>query len=96
MDYFQYHNNRLRAEETDLRDIAEAVGTPCFVYSRRTLERHWHAFDRAFEDYPHNICYAVKANGNLAILNLLARLGSGFDIVSGGELRRAVRVALID
>ena len=90
MDYFQYHNNRLRAEETDLRDIAEAVGTPCFVYSRRTLERHWHAFDRAFEDYPHNICYAVKANGNLAILNLLARLGSGFDIVSGGELRRVI------
>ena len=90
MDYFQYHNDRLRAEETNLHDIAEAVGTPCFVYSRRTLERHWHAFDRAFGDYPHNICYAVKANGNLAILNLLAGLGSGFDIVSGGELKRVI------
>ncbi len=91
MDHFEYKNNRLFAEEVALQDIAAAVGTPCYVYSRATLERHWHAFDQAFGDYPHRICYAVKANGNLAILNLLARLGSGFDIVSGGELRRVLK-----
>ena len=91
MDHFEYKNNRLFAEEVALQDIAGAVGTPCYVYSRATLERHWHAFDEAFGDYPHRICYAVKANGNLAILNLLARLGSGFDIVSGGELRRVLK-----
>lgn len=90
MDHFQYKDGRLCAEETPLADIAEAIGTPCFIYSRATLERHWHAFDRAFGDYPHHICYAVKANSNLAILNLLARLGSGFDIVSGGELQRVI------
>ena len=90
MDYFQYQDDRLFAEEVDLNHIAEAVGTPCFVYSRRTLERHWHAFDQAFGDYPHSICYAVKANGNLAILSLLGKLGSGFDIVSGGELKRVM------
>ena len=70
--------------------IAERFGTPCYVYSRATLERHWRAFDDAFGEHPHRICYAVKANGNLAILNLLAGLGSGFDIVSGGELRRVL------
>ncbi len=90
MDYFQYHDNQLCAEEVALSDIATAVGTPCFVYSKRTIERHWNAFNDALGDYPHQICYAVKANGNLAILNLLAKLGSGFDIVSGGELRRVL------
>lgn len=90
MDHFQYQDGQLFAEQVSLEHIADQVGTPCYVYSRATLERHWHAFDSAFGDYPHLVCYAVKANGNLAILNLLARLGSGFDIVSGGELRRVI------
>ncbi len=90
MDHFQYQAGHLFAEQTSLADIAAEVGTPCYVYSRATLERHWHAFDDALGDYPHRICYAVKANGNLAVLNLLARLGSGFDIVSGGELQRVI------
>jgi diaminopimelate decarboxylase len=70
--------------------IAEQYGTPCYIYSRATLERHWHAFDQALGDHPHLICYAVKANSNLAVLNLFARLGSGFDIVSVGELERVL------
>lgn len=90
MDYFEYKNKQLFAEQVALSEIAEQVGTPCFIYSRATLERHWHAFNDALGDYPHQICYAVKANGNLAILNLLARLGSGFDIVSAGELMRVI------
>ncbi len=90
MDYFEYKNGQLYAEQVALTDIARHVDTPGFVYSRATLERHWNAFNNAFADYPHEICYAVKANGNLAILNLLARLGSGFDIVSAGELRRVI------
>lgn len=90
MDHFQYRDGQLFAEQVPLEQIAEQIGTPCYVYSRATLERHWHAFDGAFGDYPHLVCYAVKANGNLAILDLLARLGSGFDIVSGGELRRVI------
>ncbi|MGL4476252.1 MAG: diaminopimelate decarboxylase, partial [Shewanella sp.] len=71
-------------------DIAAEFGTPVYVYSRATLERHWHAFDSAVSSHPHLICYAVKANANLAVLNVLARLGSGFDIVSGGELARVI------
>ena len=90
MDHFHYLNGHLHAEQVPVREIAARVGTPCYVYSRATLERHWHAFDTAFGDHPHRICYAVKANGNLAVLNLFARLGSGFDIVSGGELRRVI------
>ena len=91
MDYFNYRENgQLFAEECNLSELAAQHGTPLYVYSRATLERHWHAFDQAAGDVPHLICYAVKANGNLAILNLLARLGSGFDIVSGGELARVV------
>ncbi|MGI9310243.1 MAG: diaminopimelate decarboxylase family protein, partial [bacterium] len=91
MDHFHYIAGHLHAEQTPLRDIASRVGTPCYVYSRATLERHWRAFDHAFGDHPHRICYAVKANGNLAVLDLLARLGCGFDIVSGGELRRVIK-----
>ena len=90
MDYFDYKNHQLCAEKVPLADIAAQVGTPCFVYSRATLERHWHTFNTAFGDHPHEICYAVKANSNLAILNLLARLGSGFDILSAGELMRVI------
>lgn len=91
MDYFNYNNNQLYAENVDLQAIASEVGTPCYVYSRATLERHWHAFNDVFDDYNHLICYAVKANSSLAVLNVLARLGSGFDIVSVGELERVIR-----
>ncbi|KLV06077.1 diaminopimelate decarboxylase [Photobacterium ganghwense] len=91
MDYFNYQQDgQLWAEEIQLSELAERFGTPLYVYSRATLERHWHAFDRAVADHPHLICYAVKANSNLGVLNVLARLGSGFDIVSGGELERVI------
>ncbi len=90
MDYFSYKDHQLFAEEVPLAKIAADFGTPTYVYSRRTLERHWHAFDKALLGHPHLICYAVKANSNLAVLNLFARLGSGFDIVSGGELSRVI------
>ncbi len=91
MDYFEYKNNQLYAEDVSLGDIAHQYGTPAYVYSRATFERHWKAFDQAFGDHPHLVCYAVKANSNIAILNLLARLGSGFDIVSEGELERVLK-----
>ncbi len=91
MDYFNYRNDQLYAEEVPLESIAKRYGTPCYVYSRATIERHWHAFDRALAGHPHLICYAVKANSNLAILNLMARMGSGFDIVSVGELERVLK-----
>jgi diaminopimelate decarboxylase len=91
MDYFEYKNNQLYAEDVNLTELVREYGTPAYVYSRATLERHWHAFDQAFGNRPHLICYAVKANSNIAILNLLARLGSGFDIVSVGELERVLR-----
>ncbi len=90
MDYFNYQDNELFAEQVSLTTIAEQYGTPCYVYSRKTLERHYHAFNEAAGEFPHLVCYAVKANSNLAILNLLARLGSGFDIVSKGELARVI------
>jgi diaminopimelate decarboxylase len=90
MDYFNYRNDELFAEEVPVEQIVKQHGTPCYVYSRATLERHWQAFDSAFGAYPHLICYAVKANSNIALLNLLARLGSGFDIVSLGEMQRVL------
>lgn len=85
MDHFEYRDGELYAEAVPLAAIAERHGTPCYVYSRATLERHWRAFDAAFAGLPHLVCYAVKANGNLAVLQVLARLGSGFDIVSMGS-----------
>ncbi|HEC11946.1 MAG TPA: diaminopimelate decarboxylase [Acidiferrobacteraceae bacterium] len=91
MDHFTYRDGRLYVEDVPLSHVAEQVGTPCYVYSRATLERHWHAFDRAFLGLDHLVCYAAKANSNLAVLNLFARLGSGFDIVSLGELERVRR-----
>jgi len=90
MDYFTYRDGHLYAEDVAVAEIANAHGTPCYIYSRATLERHWCAFDDAFAGRDHLICYAVKANSNLAILNLFARLGSGFDIVSVGELERVL------
>lgn len=80
----------LYAEDVAVAEIAQRFGTPCYVYSRATLERHYRAFDQALADVPHQVCYAVKANSNLAVLGVLAELGSGFDIVSAGELRRVL------
>jgi diaminopimelate decarboxylase len=90
MDHFQFKGGRLYAEEVSVRQLAETHGTPLYVYSRATLERHWHAFDDALGDHPHLICYAVKANSNIGVLSVLAKLGSGFDIVSAGELARVI------
>lgn len=90
MDHFNYQQNALFVENVAVADIATEYGTPTYVYSRATIERHWHAFNNAFSAMPHCVCYAVKANSNLAVLNVLARLGSGFDIVSGGELARVL------
>lgn len=90
MDYFNYRQDELFAEDVPVTQIADQFGTPCYIYSRATLERHWNAFNKAFGSQPHLICYAVKANSNIAILNLFARLGSGFDIVSVGELERVL------
>lgn len=90
MDFFQYKNNLLMAENVAVNEIAERFGTPLYIYSRATLERHWHAFDTAFGEHPHLICFAVKSNPNIAILQVMAQLGSGFDIVSQGELERVL------
>ncbi|AAN57278.1 diaminopimelate decarboxylase [Shewanella oneidensis MR-1] len=90
MDHFLYQDNTLYAEGCRVNDLAQTYGTPLYIYSRATLERHWHAFNNAVAGHPHLVCYAVKANSNLAVLNVLARLGSGFDIVSGGELARVI------
>ncbi|UCE88889.1 MAG: diaminopimelate decarboxylase [Pseudomonadota bacterium] len=90
MDHFDYRDGRLFAENVALEDVAARFGTPCYVYSRATLERHWRAFDAALAGHAHLVCYAVKANSSLAVLNVLARLGSGFDIVSAGELERVL------
>jgi diaminopimelate decarboxylase len=90
MDYFTYRDGVMYAEDVAVPEIAMQHGTPCYVYSRATLERHWRAFDTALAGIDHLVCYAVKANSNLAVLNVLARLGSGFDIVSVGELERVL------
>jgi len=91
MDFFDYREGRLWAEEVDITANIDDWGTPCYVYSRATFERHWKAFDSALGSQPHLVCYAVKANSNLAVLNILAKLGSGFDIVSLGELERVLK-----
>lgn len=90
MDFFQYQNEQLHAEQVAVANIASEFGTPCYVYSRATIERHWQAFDKAAGQQPHLICYAVKANSNLGVLSVMAKMGSGFDIVSGGELLRVI------
>ena len=90
MSHFQYRDKALHAESVPLARIAERFGTPCYVYSRAALTEAWRAFDGAFAGRDHLVCYAVKANSSLAVLNVLARLGSGFDIVSGGELARVL------
>lgn len=90
MDFFQYKNNQLYTEDLPVAQLAQEFGTPLYIYSKATLERHWHAFDNAFGDHPHLICFAVKSNSNIAILQTMAKLGSGFDIVSQGELERVL------
>ncbi len=90
MSHFAYRDGTLCAEGVPLDRIAATLGTPCYVYSRAALEASYRAYDQALARREHLICYAVKANSNLAVLNLLARLGSGFDIVSGGELMRVI------
>jgi len=90
VEFFHYQNNKLFAEQVPLELIAERYGTPCYVYSRAALEANWRAFDEALAGLEHRICYSVKANSNLGVLDVLARLGSGFDIVSAGELERVL------
>ena len=90
MNPFTYRDGELHADEVPLSRIAAQFGTPCYVYSRTALTAAWREFDAAFASHPHLLCYAVKANPNIAILDLFARLGSGFDIVSGGELARVI------
>lgn len=94
MHHFQYRGDELYCEDVPLRQIAQTVGTPCYVYSYHTLVRHFHAVDQAFNAVPHIVAFAIKANSNLAILRLLALEGSGADIVSGGELYRALRAGI--
>ncbi|MBA6390038.1 diaminopimelate decarboxylase [Colwellia sp. BRX10-3] len=90
MDFFNRKQHSLYAEQCPVSELAKQYGTPLYIYSRATIERHWHAFDQAAGERPHLVCYAVKANSNLAVLNVMARLGSGFDIVSKGELMRVI------
>lgn len=91
MNSFVYQNGELFAEDVPLSAIAAQYGTPCYVYSRHEIEHNWQAYDQALAGQEHLICYAVKANSNIAVINLMARLGSGFDIVSVGELERVIR-----
>ena len=90
MEHFVYKDNNLLVEDVSIASVAEKFGTPCFIYSKAALEQNYQAYKRAFQDHPHLICYAVKANSNLAVLNVLAKLGAGFDIVSSGELDRVI------
>ncbi|MAQ67597.1 MAG: diaminopimelate decarboxylase [Gammaproteobacteria bacterium] len=90
MEHFSYKDNSLLVEDASIASIAERYGTPCFIYSKAALEQNYQAYEKAFEGHSHLICYAVKANSNLAVLNVLAKLGAGFDIVSGGELDRVI------
>ncbi len=90
MHHFAYRNGVLHAEAVNLASLAQAVGTPFYCYSTATLERHYRVFAGAFADVPSLVCYAVKANSNQAVIATLAKLGSGADVVSGGELKRAL------
>ena len=90
MHHFAYRDGVLHAEAVDLASLAQAVGTPFYCYSTATLERHYRVFADAFADVPSLVCYAMKANSNQAVIATLARLGAGADVVSGGELKRAL------
>src|SRR5215510_14686058 len=91
MHHFQYRQGELYAEDVPVARIVEQVGTPVYLYSLATLRRHYHVFDEAFARIKHLVCFSVKANSNLAVLRTFVREGSGFDIVSGGELFRALK-----
>ena len=91
MHHFEYRNGEMFAEAVPLKKIAKEVGTPAYVYSLATLKRHFRVFDQAFAAVPHIVCFSVKANSNIALLKAFAKEGSGFDIVSGGELFRALK-----
>ncbi len=94
MYHFQYRGDHLMCEEVSIERIAEEVGTPFYLYSHATLAHHFQVFDQAFADIPHLVCFAMKANSNVATLKLFADLGSGADVVSGGELYRALRAGI--
>ncbi len=94
MHHFQYRDNEMFCEDVPVSKIAGEVGTPFYVYSHATLVRHFRAFDNAFNEVPHLVCFSAKANSNLAVLNLFADLGSGLDIVSGGELYRGLMAGI--
>jgi diaminopimelate decarboxylase len=91
MNHFEYRNGEMFAEGVPIKRIAKEVGTPAYVYSLATLKRHFRVFDQAFSKVPHIVCFSVKANSNIALLRAFAKEGSGFDIVSGGELFRALK-----
>src|SRR4051812_10498429 len=90
MQHFEYRRGRLHAEDVDLADIASAVGTPFYCYSTATLTRHFRVFSQSFAGQRALVCYAMKANSNQAVLKTLVNLGAGMDVVSEGELRRAL------
>lgn len=94
MHYFLYRGERLYCEEIPVEEIADKVGTPVYIYSRKTLERHFKEFDEPFKEIPHLTCYSLKANSNIAIISIFAALGSGADIVSNGELYRALKAGI--
>jgi len=91
MHFFSYKGNELYAEDVPVRALAEKYGTPLYIYSHKTVLRHFKAYDEAYKDFPHIVCYALKANSNSAVLRILAKNGGGADIVSGGELFRALK-----
>jgi diaminopimelate decarboxylase len=94
MNNFEYRHGELYCEQVPVSRIAKELGTPCYVYSHATLVRHFKAYDSAFKNIPHIVAFAMKANSNLAILRLMAKEGSGADIVSGGELFRALKAGV--
>jgi len=94
MRHFEHRNGELYAEDIPLREIAEAVGTPVYIYSTATFERHYNVFVKAFDSQNTLVAYSVKANSNIAVLATLARLGAGADVVSGGELARALKAGI--
>jgi len=94
MNFFEYKDGQLYAEDVPLQQIVKRVGTPAYVYSYKTFQRHFKVFDGAFKSIPHITCYSCKANSNIALLRMVAKMGGGADVVSGGELFRALRVSI--
>ena len=94
MNDFEYKDGVLYCEDLRVADIADKVGTPFYLYSKKTLVNHYHAVDDGFADVPHIICFSVKANSNVAVLHLLAKEGAGADVVSGGEIYRAIKAGI--